>query len=347
MSKESQNEFQIKNIMSAEEKEKKLVRLKNLQDLVKEPFYRSLLVLHLNIDDLQKNFDLLKHFFCLDQNGPDVICLSKIGNPEEIPRIDAKNYHYQSFCLSNSKEKKINEKNGVAIYVKSKLKGFEPKNLPNIIDTGKKTKEKKNIYFICLWVELVDGEGKHVVIGVMNVQPYDVVETINGGLIEKDFSPIINQVKEGKTFYFFGDVKLMQLQSLTEKIKLEPLLLIKKETKTMNKQIANDCIFTTDQLKILSKKSIGIVKTTEVSNYYPIYCFIPNGTFYNDVEYDVVLSLQAQRSLESYKTAIQKHKKMQQDETPDMPQTSKTIAFSSLQDKIKVVTDLIQNFENL
>ena len=277
------------------------LRLIKFQDQLKASSNKSLLVFHVNIDGIKTNFESLTQFICLDENGLDVICISETHIPTQLPNISNKSYQYKSFCVPKHVPKKLNKKTGVAIYVKSNLRSKERNDLSKVFKLKKKTKAgNEEVDFVCLWIELVDNEDKEVVIGVVYRHPNNTKKDFKR--FRDRFSPILEKLnKEKKTFYVLGDFNIdfskkpAHFEEFNKKCECKQLISkVTRIEKKSEKKTLIDHIYTNDKLIDSSKEfeEVGVVQTNEIFDHYPIYCFIPNSTFANDVENNLLISFE-------------------------------------------------------
>ena len=315
------------------------LRLRKFQDQLKAPFNKSLLAFHVNINGIKTNFESLTQFICLNENGPDVICISETHIPTQLPNISNKSYQYKSFCVPKHVPENLNNRTGVAIYVKSNLRSKERNDLSKVFKLEKKTKAgNEEVDFVCLWIELVDNVGKEVVIGVVYRHPNNDKKDFER--FRDLFSPILEKLnKEKKTFYVLGDFNIdfstnsAHFEEFNEKCKCKQL--ISKVTRIESKTLL-DHIYTND--KLINSLKIGVVQTNEISDHYPIYCFIPNSTFANEVENNLLISFETLLSLKSNLTTIEIPKK------PEITTPELTERSCGLQNKIKSVWSLFEKF---
>ena len=100
---------------------------------------------------------MFKGCFCLDENGPDVICMSETHFKGNLPVLDTKKHCWVGFSMPTDPKENYNSYSGVAMYVKSNIRCKERKDLSEI----------KLYKYFHLWVELMDGQGSELVVGVV------------------------------------------------------------------------------------------------------------------------------------------------------------------------------------
>ena len=183
--------------------------------------------MHVNIRGISKNFNSFKSCFCLDKNGPDVICMSETHFKGNLPVLDTKKYRWVGFSMSTDPKENYNSYSGVAMYVKSNIRCKERKDLSEI---------KLYKYFYS-WVELMDGQGSEVVVGVVykhckTSKPSKYSEVSyqkkkppqTNKKATEGFFEILKNLKEQKKKFLFAEIltltgKTKKMKTIKKKIK--------------------------------------------------------------------------------------------------------------------------------
>ena len=324
-------------------------KLKHFQGLLKN-HNNQLLILHVNIRGIENNFDSFKSCFCLNENGPDVICMSETHFKGNLPVLDTKKHCWVGFSMPTDPKENYNSYSGVAMYVKSNIRCKERKDLSEI----------KLYKYSHLWVELIDDQGFQVVVGVVykhgknnnasKENPQSDEQAIEG------FFEILKKLNTAnKKFFVLGDFNVdlfYDQDSYKNKLK-DYQQLIKTPTRIEIHQIPNKPIFTLiDHIysndENCPEKNAGIFQTYEVSDHFPIYCFVPNQTFHKEDESNVVANFQTLLSCKFDPATIANITK----EITAIPKASVSTAtkiksqktYSLLQNQVQSIKLLVEDF---
>ena len=258
------------------------------QQLQKSPKYKSLFVVHVNLNGFTTNGYKLKEQFFKDDYGPDVICISETHGSENAPDLNTSKINYTQFFFY----RRLTDWSGVGMYVNSSLRYKERKDLSEIIVTNS----------VHLWVELTDDYGRQIVVGVVyrhekkvknqlcqDIKPKGATQFL------KDLNVITTKIKkENKKFYVLGDFNIdlkesenKRYKELLKNHKYEQLI-----TATTYGNSLIDHIYTyysenDDPVPAGVAKDLG----KPVFDHTPIYCFIPLQAFYCNVESKVIINL--------------------------------------------------------
>ena len=254
------------------------------KQMQKNQDFKSLFVVHVNLNGLKENGFKLRQYFFKDGSGPDLICISETHrNPNPLDLNTSKIRYNQLFSSQY-----LNTYSGVGMYVNSSLRWKKRKDLSEIIVTNS----------VHQWVELIDDHGKQIVVGVVyrhnnssNVEELcQVIKCKGATQFLNDFKVITEKIrKEGKTFYVLGDFNIHLEKSENKKYKnrLEELKYEQLITKPTHGKSLIDHIYTNDFSNSLNNDFAlaGVAKDLEsVFSHSPIYCFISNTAFYCTVE---------------------------------------------------------------
>ena len=264
------------------------------KEMQKSRSFKSLFVVHVNINGFKANGKKLEKYLFKNGYGPDVICISETHGSDKAPNFETSKINYNRFLFY----RRLTDWSGVGMYVNSSLRCKERKDLSEIIVTNS----------IHQWVELTDDHGKQIIVGVVyrhddkeNVKELCQVKKCKGTKqFLMDFTTITEKIeKEGKAFYVLGDFNIhleesenLEYTKRLEKFKYKQLI---KETtrvdKSSKKKSLIDHIYTNNFLN-KNFKSAGVANDLKsVFDHYPIYCFIPNTTFYCNIENNVMINL--------------------------------------------------------
>ena len=218
----------------------------------------TLLLLHVNVRSLHKNFDLFYEFIDSLNQPPHIICLSETRiKHEPLINIELNNY---SFIHANSKT----NAGGVAMYIHDSVK----------FEVSPEQYELANAE--SLWISVSDN----------NQAPSYIVGTIYRHPTTSDVDVFIEELStcltkfsnNNSTFYILGDLNINSSsinRSPSGKRFLNMLLscgafpLITKPTRITDNSATT--IITNDYEHCIIP---GIVKTIEISDHYPILCQI-------------------------------------------------------------------------
>ena len=123
---------------------------KGFYKLLMCPYYESLLVLYANFTSLSKQLGSFKKSCFLEENGPDIVCMSISNGFDSFPNLETKKYQYQTF------ETDI-PNNNVAIYIKSNISCKKREDLMQFKFTS------------CthFWVNLLNSKNREIVLGIV------------------------------------------------------------------------------------------------------------------------------------------------------------------------------------
>ena len=88
---------------------------KGFDKLLKCPYHETLLILYVNFTRLSDQFESFKKSCFLEQNGPDVVCMSISNGSDSFPNLNKKKYHYILFSENQTSKTGISN-NNVAMY---------------------------------------------------------------------------------------------------------------------------------------------------------------------------------------------------------------------------------------
>ena len=94
--------------------------------------FKSLFVVHINLDGFTTNGEKLEKYFFKDGYGPDIICISETHGSKNAPSFEASKISYIRFLFYRC----LTKKSGVGMYVHSSLRCKERKDLSEIIVTN-------------------------------------------------------------------------------------------------------------------------------------------------------------------------------------------------------------------
>ena len=238
---------------------------------------RGFLIFHVNAGCYRSSLFEMEKLIASSLHLPDIVCVSDTGN-RNVSSSFLNAYMEFKFPEHHSRLRG----KGVAIFVK-KSRHFSPEER---LDLNLRSDDCDN-----LWIELSCPKPGfstgmwqfHIIIGVVYRNPSTIIGKIE--TFRENLQNVISKIKnEGKIFYILGDFNI-DVRKYNEQVvqyckMLEDencKLLITKPTRVGIKCDAPgllDHIYTNDP--DLVHVTSGIVETHNVSDHYPIYCWIDN-----------------------------------------------------------------------
>ena len=222
------------------------------------------MLLHVNVQSLDKNYDILYELIESLQTLPHVICITETHIKNQLlSNLDLPNY---SFVHVNS----TTNAGGVAMYISDNLK----------------YKVCENQYQLChseaLWVNIIDQSDTSFVIGVIYCHSSQIL--INN-FIEDLSNSLTDYNKHNINYFILGDLNIntsLINRSLDAMHFINTLLscgafpiIIKPTRVTDTSATIIDYIITNiTKHKILP----GVIEISEVSDHYPVFCQVQNIT---------------------------------------------------------------------
>ena len=219
----------------------------------------ALILMHINIRSLHKNFDLLYEFIQSLQFNPQIICITETRIKDQ-PQINVSIPNY-GFAHVNSKS----NAGGVAMYIHKNINYQIIENQIQMCDSE------------CLWIKIKNIDAK-LTLGVVYRHP----RTQTAEQFLDDFSKCLDSLnKDSECYYILGDFNInleieknipISMRYLIMLISYGAFPLITKPTRvTENSSSIIDHIISND---IKHPILPGIFETCNVCDHYPIFCKI-------------------------------------------------------------------------
>ena len=214
------------------------------------PYYESLLVLYANFTNLSEQFESFKKRCFLEQNGPDVVCMSISNGSDSFPNLNKEKYQYNLFFRYEEQTLETDIPNkSVAMYIKSNISCRKHENLIRL-------KLTSCTHF---WINILNSRNRKIVLGVVFCHSSMTEET------KKQFNSILKKLEsEEQTVYILGNIYPLS----DDELNFKSLITNQDKIKETLCQI-----YTNDQSSKEFKRET--VQVTGFSNCRPTYCFIP------------------------------------------------------------------------
>ena len=220
----------------------------------------SLILLHVNIRSLHKNFELLHEFFVTLNFRSDIICLTETRLKSK-PLINIELPHYKFLHVDTT-----TAAGGVAIYISNE---FQCK--PCLVQYKLTSSE-------CLWLEVSENIRKSIfIVGVVYRHP---VQTNFNKFLESFSNCLLSLSNSKKVFYILGDFNINIMQENQSKCANDYINLIIRNSAapiitiptrvTATLSTLLDHIITNNMDQVISPTVIE----TDITDHYPILCTV-------------------------------------------------------------------------
>ena len=219
-----------------------------------------LILLHVNIRSLHKNFELLHEFLVTLNFSPDIICLTDTRlKSKSLINIELPHYKFLHVNTTTAA-------GGVAIYISSKLQ-CEPCSVQYKLTSSE-----------CLWLEVSENIRKPIfIVGVVYRHP---VQTNFNEFLESFSNSLLSLSNSKKVFYILGDFNINIMQENRSKCANDYINLIVRNGAapiitiptrvTATSYTLLDHIITNNMDQVISPAVIE----TDITDHYPILCTV-------------------------------------------------------------------------
>ena len=220
----------------------------------------SLILLHVNIRSLHKNFELFHEFLVTLNFNPDIICLTETRLKNE-PLINIELPHHKFVHVDTT-----TAAGGVAIYISDKLQ-YEPSPIQYKLSSSE-----------CLWLEVSEiSQKSKFIVGVVYRHP---VQTHLNEFLESFSHCLFNLSNSKKVYYILGDFNINLMQENRSSFANEyinlivsngavPVITIPTRV-TATSATLLDHIITNNMDQVINPAVIE----ADITDHYPILCTV-------------------------------------------------------------------------